>query len=98
MAIQARLKIGNSYTLNKGKGGKSTVFLKDEWQNVDQDTREYLEEHAVERVVQRMGHKQATTTFVQKFEFREGKMSTDVADEGTGDRAVASSPRRRSRS
>ena len=98
MTIQACLRIGNSYTLNRGKGGTSTVFKKDEWVNVTEDVRAYLEENAVERVVQRMGKNQPETTFVQKFEFREGKVSTDTADEGTGDRAAASPPRKRSRS
>ena len=71
---------------------------KDEWANVTEEVRAYLEQNAVERVVTRMGKNRPETTFVQKFEFREGKVSTDTSDEGTGDRAAASPPRKRSRS
>lgn len=80
MALQAKLIHGIVYTLNGGRGGASKVFRKDEWVNVTEQERVYLEENALERLVVQQGNNK-TTQFVPKFEYREGKESTDTGDD-----------------
>lgn len=92
MALQAKLIHGNVYTLNGGRGGASKVFKKNEWTAVTEHERAYLEENALERLVVQQGNTK-TTQFVPKFDFREGKESTDTGE----DDGAATATRKRTR-
>ena len=81
MALQAKLVHGNIYTLNGGRGGDSKVFKKGQWTTVTAQERDYLEENALERQVVQQSNGPKTTMFVPKFDFREGKESTDTGED-----------------
>lgn len=79
MALQVKLKHGNVYTLNRGRGSKSITFTKDDWVTVTEEDYAYLQENAKERVLVKQGGV-TKTQFVAKFEYREGVESTEKGD------------------
>lgn len=80
MTMETCLEHGLSYTLSEGRGGKSRVFRKDEWQNVTDKEMAYLEENALERILIQHGSVK-TTQFVQKFKFRKVGSNEDTGSD-----------------